>query len=142
MKNSRDVVGSILKTAQMGQTGIRSVMPYATKPALKEALRSQKREYDKIEREAYALAAARGWELKELSVMSKIMSNACASSKLMTGNPDSKIAAMMINGNTRGMIKGLKNKHHRDVADDTVLALSQKLLDCENENIKQMQGYV
>ena len=142
MKNSRDVVESILKTAQMGQTGIRSVMPYATKPELKEALRSQKREYDQIEREAYTLAKSRGWELQNLSMMSKIFSNACASSKLIIGDPDSKIAAMMINGNTKGMIKGLKNKNYRDVGDDAVYSLACKLLNCENDNIKQMQGYV
>ena len=142
MKNSKDVVGSILKTAQIGQTGIRSVMPYVTNHSLMDALRSQKREYDIIEREAYALAATKGWELKELSMMSKVMSRAYATSKLITGNPNSKIAAMMINGNTRGLIKGLKNEHNGDVSDDAVHTLSLKLLNCENENIKQMQGYV
>ena len=40
------------------------------------------------------------------------------------------------------MIKGLKNMHHRKQSDRRVLALSQKLLDCEQENIRQMQGFV
>ena len=48
MKNSKDVLGSILKTAQMGQTGVRSVIPYATQEKFKQALRSQRDEYDEI----------------------------------------------------------------------------------------------
>ena len=110
MKSPKDVVASILKTTQMGQVGIRSVMPYVTEPALKNALRSQKEEYDIIEKEAYAIAKTRGWKLKNLSPMSKLMSNVYAKGMLMTGNENSKIAAMMITGNTRGIIKNLKEK--------------------------------
>ena len=126
----------------MGQTGIRSVMPYAETVDLKKALNSQKQEYDAIEQEAFSIAAARGWELKELSPMSKLFSNISALGSLMFGNTESKIAAMMINGNTRGMIKGLKNTHHGENSDHAINTLAQKLLDCESENIRQMQGYV
>lgn len=142
MKDNKDMLSSIVKTAQMGQVGIRSVLPYATDSKLKSALCSQKREYDKIEREAYAIAKNKGWHITELSPVVKLMSNAYADTRLMIHGNDSKIAAMMINGNTRGIIKGLKNKHHSESIDKSVIDLSQKLLDCENENIRQMQGYV
>lgn len=142
MKTNKEILTSIVKTTQMGQTGIRSVMPYAGAVDLKKALNSQKREYDIIEQEAFSIASARGWELKELDPMSKLFSNICAHGTLMFGNADSKIAAMMINGNTRGMIKGLKNTHHGENSDHAINMLSQKLLDCESENIRQMQGYV
>ena len=42
MKNGKDVLGSVIKTAQMGQLGIEAVLEYTKQPALKEALRSQK----------------------------------------------------------------------------------------------------
>ncbi len=142
MKNNKDILASILKTTQMGQVGIRAVLPYAVKQELKQALTSQKQEYDTIEREAHSLAQSRGWELNELDPAAKLMSKACAHGNLMVGRTDSKIAAMMINGNTRGMIKGLKNLHHSPGADPAIAALGQKLLDCEADNIKQMQNYV
>ena len=53
-----------------------------------------------------------------------------------------KTAAMMIQGNTRGMIKGYKNLHQFNHSDERVSILSQKLLDCEHANIQQMQGYL
>lgn len=142
MKNSKEVLSSILKTTQMGQIGIRAVLNHAVRTDLRNALQSQLREYDAIEAEAHGIAASRGWEPKELDPAVKTMAMLCAKANLSYGNVDSKIAAMMINGNTRGMIKGLKNQHHAKDPDTRVLALSQKLLDCEDANIRQMQGYV
>ncbi len=142
MKNSKEILSSILKTTQMGQTGIRAVMEKAVRTDLKKELQSQLREYDSIEREAYAIAAARGWELKELDPSAKMMARMYARTNLTFGRADSKIAAMMIQGNTRGMIKGLKNQHHSLSSDGRVALLSQTLLDREHENIKSMQGYL
>ena len=142
MKTDYELLSSTLKTAQMGQVGIRAVSQYAIRSDLKKDLHSQLMEYHKIENEAYALAAARGWEMQEISNMSKAMSEMYARTNLCCGYKDSRIAAMMIQGNTRGMIKGIKNLHHRKGTDAQVGALSQKLLDIEDANIKQMQGYL
>ena len=62
--------------------------------------------------------------------------------KLNRRNTDSKIADMMIQGNTKGMIKGLKNLHQFPEQDDQISILSQRLLDCESANIRQMQGFL
>lgn len=142
MKSNKDVLASILKTTQMGQVGIRAVTDYVSRVDLKTALQDQLKEYDAIEREANAIAASRGWELKDLDPMAKMMSKMYSRTNLSFGNADSKVAAMMIQGNTRGMIKGLKNIHHCQDADNRVKTVSQKLLDCEAANIKQMQGYL
>ena len=62
--------------------------------------------------------------------------------KLVGQNADSKIADMMIQGNTRGMVKGLKDIHQFAQQDEQVCSLSQKLLDTQTANIRQMQGYL
>lgn len=142
MKNNTDILSSILKTTQMGQIGIRAVMDKTVKPELRNALKSQLNEYDSIEQEAHAIAAQKNWEITELDPAIKAMAKMYARMNLTFGYVDSKIAAMMIQGNTRGMIKGLKNCHHARNGDEQVLKLSQKLLECEKANIQQMQGYV
>ena len=142
MKNNKDILGSVLKTAQMGQTGIRSVIKQNPGPELENALREQLSEYNAIEQEAYDIAEARGWKLKELSSASKIMSDMMSRSILMYDHNDSRMAAMMIQGNTKGMIKSLKDIHQFCAQDDKIQTLSQKLLDCENANIRQMQNYL
>ena len=142
MKNSKEILSSVVKTAQMGQTGIRSVLDTSMRPSLRKALESQLREYDSIETEAHTIASQRGWELKELDPGVRMMTDMMTRMKLHGRNTDSKIADMMIQGNTRGMVKGLKNLHQFPNSDSQVQMVSQKLLDCETANIRQMQGYL
>ena len=126
----------------MGQIGIRCVMKAPVHANLRSALRSQLQEYDAIEQEAHALASNRGWSLEELDPAVKFMSRLMTRSMLSFGNVNSKVAAMMINGNTRGMIKSLKNLHQFNHSDERVSGLAQKLMDCETANIRQMQGFL
>ena len=142
MKNSKEILSSLLKTTQMGQIGIRSVLDNSMRPGLRKALESQLREYDSIETEAHSIATQRGWEVEELDPAVRYMTNMMTKMKLSGRNTDSKIAGKMIQGNTRGMIKGLKNIHQFAGQDEQINILSQKLLDCENANIRQMQGYL
>ena len=142
MTNSKEILSSVLKTTQMGQIGIRSVLDTSMRPALRKALESQLREYDSIETEAHSIASQRGWELRELDPGIRMMTDMMTRMKLHGRNTDSKIAGMMIQGNTKGMIKGLKNIHQFPDQDDQVSTLSQKLLDCETANIRQMQTFL
>ena len=142
MKNSKQILSSLLKTTQMGQIGIRSVLDTSMRPSLRKALESQLQEYDSIESEAHAIATQRGWELPELDPAVRAMSNMMTRMKLVGQNADSKIADMMIQGNTRGMVKGLKDIHQFAQQDEQVSSLSQKLLDTQTANIRQMQGYL
>ena len=142
MKNSKELLTSVLKTTQMGQVGIRSVLDMSMRPGLRKALEAQLREYDSIESEAHSIASQRGWELSELDPAIRFLSDAMTRMKLTRGNCDSKIADMMIQGNTKGMVKGLKNLHQFPKLDEQISMISQKLLDCETANIRQMQEYL
>lgn len=142
MKGSKDLLSSILKTTQMGQIGIRSILKTPLKSSLRTELSSQLREYDAIEQEAHGLALSRGWELKELDPAIKGMTNMMTRSRLSFGNANSKAAAMMIQGNTRGIIKGFKNLNQFPPSDQQVYNLAHKLLDFEETNNRQLQGFL
>ena len=133
---------SILKTTQMGQVGIRSVLDTSMRPGLRKALESQLRELDAIESEAHVIASQRGWELPELDPAVRFFSDRKSRMKLTHGNSDSKIADMMIQRNTKGMIKNLKNLHQYPRQDDSISGISQKLIDCETSGIRQMQSFL
>ena len=60
----------------------------------------------------------------------------------MFGDASSKAAAMMIQVNTRGVIKWLKYLHRYDRSDRQVTQLEEKLLKTEQDNIQAMQGFV
>lgn len=142
MKGSKDVLSSILKTTQMGQIGIRSVLKAPVQGDLRNELNSQLKEYDAIEQEAHGIALSRGWELKELDPAIKGMTNMMTRTQLSYGNINSKAAKMMIQGNTRGIIKGFKNLNQFPPRDEKVTNLAHKLIDCEETNNKQLQGFL
>lgn len=142
MKDSKNILTSALNTVQMGQLGIRSALEYTVRADLRQALESQLKEYDAIETQVDTIASSRSWELKQIDPAVRWMSNMMLRARLIGGDADSKIAAMMINGNTRGMILGLKNMHRYHCDDPKVENICQKLLDTETANIRQMQGFL
>ena len=142
MKNSRDMLVSILKTTQMGQVEIRSVLDTSMRPGLRKALECQVRELDAIESEAHVIASQRGWELPEVDPGRRFLKDRITRMKLNVRNPDSRIADLLIRGNTNGMILGLKNLHQLGTQDRQIRILSQKLLDCETAHIRQMQRFL
>ena len=136
------MLNSILKTTQMGQISIEKVLDTSMRPGLRKALQTQLQEYNSIELDAHGLASQRGWELREVQPGTRMITGILTHMKLSHGNSDSKIAGMMIQGNTKGMILGLKNLHQYQQQDSQVSALSQRLLDCETANIRQMQTFL
>ena len=142
MNNTKELLSSILHTVQMGQSGIRVIRDSAIRPGLCQELDRQMQEYDHIEKEALQLAKARGWELSNVNPIARQMSSVMSQVRLIGGEVDSKIAGMLIQGNTRGMILGVKNLNRCTQNDAQVTQLAQKLLDRENINIQKSQPYL
>ena len=142
MINSQRVLNDIIKTSQMGINGINVVMDKTRQPALRQALKVQRREYSDIEQQAKLLAQQKGYRIDQIKPITRRMGAMMSKTQLMVGDPDSKIAGMMIQGNTRGMILSLKNMRRCNKPDSQVAELAQKLLETEKNNIDSMEGFV
>ena len=142
MINSQRVLNDIIKTSQMGINGINVVMDKTRQPALQQALQVQRREYSDIEQQAKLLAQRKGYKIDQIKPITRRMGAMMSKTQLLVGEPDSKIAGMMIQGNTRGMILSLKNMRRCNQPDQQVTQLAQKLLETEKNNIGSMVGFV
>ena len=142
MKQNQELLSAMLKTIQLGQVEIRSVLDTTLGTSLRSALESQLREYDSMEAETYTIALQRGWELPELDPGRRFLKDRLTRIKLNGPNTDSRIADILIRGNTNGMIQGLKRMHQLEIKDHQIRILSQKLLDCETAHIRQMQPFL
>lgn len=111
MKNSKDLLGSVVKTAQMGKTGLECVLQAPLRPSLRENLEQQAAVYEQIAQEALSLAAGRNWQVEQLGPVARTCSRMVSRARMGGGNSDSKAAAMVMQGSTRGLIKGLQNLH-------------------------------
>ena len=142
MINSQRVLNDVIKTCQMGINGINVVMDKTGEPALRQALKVQRREYSDIEQQAKLLAQRKGYQIDQIKPITRRMGAMMSKGQLLVGEPDSKIAGMMIQGNTRGMILSLKNMRRCNQPDAQVAELAQKLLQTEKNYIDSMVGFV
>lgn len=142
MNDSKKILTSILHIVQMGQSGIEAVRNKAVKPEMEKLLLEQMQDYKHMESQAQKLSNQLGWNLPPINVMTQKMSAYSAKCRLLFGDTDSTIAAMLVQGNTRGMILGLKDLHQAAEIEPSVHQLANKLLNMENLNIQKAREYL
>lgn len=142
MNQDTQMLQQICKSTQMGQSGIRAVYDRARDPAMKQALASQLREYDAIHHQADRLLSARGERAQQIPAMVLRFSGMGAQMRLARDGSSSKIAEMMIEGNTKGMVKSMRQNRALHALDPKVSGLSNRLLQTELTNIEQMKPFL
>ena len=130
------------KTAQMGIKGLKDVEGQIHEEPLREAVGRQVAEYRKISREAGELLRSYGEEPNDVGLVARISSEVMSAAKTFPAASSSKIAEMVIQGNTMGITKG--TKHLNDYAGDDrqVRALAQRLIATEQDNVEQMKRFL
>lgn len=141
MTDNKKVLHNLLRASQMGQSGITAVLPMARGPALRQVLKQQRKEYASIEKDIQSLAQRMEYSFPPNFGIVDTLSAMSAKGQLLFGDRDSKIAGMMIQGNTRGAIQTTRDLHCAGL-NGTVAALAQKILDTEQNNIHQMEKYL
>ena len=143
MQNDHEMLNSIRQTTQMGCYGIQTVLPECEDPELAGALRQQLSEYARLFDEADRLLEVHGGRKKDINPMAKYGSAMTSMMKVRASrDPGSKIAELMLQGNTRGMIKSIHNSRTMETLDPKVSALSNRLLQTEQANIDQMKRFL
>ena len=142
MQNEIEMLRSIRQSTEMGCSGIRAVLPEAQNPAMQSALRSQWKEYDSIYAEADRLLRERGVRLSGVNPLAKYGSMLTAKLRVRSSrNTTARIAEMLVQGNTRGMVKSMQNLRAMGVLDPKVSSLSTRLLQTEQANIEEMKHF-
>lgn len=142
MITDTQLLSYIRQTALMGHDGIDAVLKYASCRPLADALRQQKAEYGEICESATKMLRERGRTPEPLDMGSKMGLAMSRTMSVFSPPSTSRIAEQMINGNTKGAIKSIQ--HHRQYLgkDERVTDLSKKLLETEENNIRQMKPFL
>lgn len=143
MTNDIEMLNSIRKSTEMGIYGIQTVMEETADTALCRELSSQLEEYEKIYEEADDLLRDRGGQGKNVSPIAKLGSSLSAKMQIrMAKDPTAKVAELMLQGNTKGMIKSIHNSRTIPVLDPKVSTLSNRLLQTEQSNIDTLKTFL
>lgn len=130
------------KTAAMGLKGLEDVEDRIQDESLRRAVRQQEAEYREISKQSGALLRARGQEPEDPGVMARVSSEIMSTAKTFPEASSSKIAEMVIQGNTMGITKGTKHLNDYAGNDGKVKALAQRLIATEQDNVEQMKQFL
>lgn len=142
MITDTELLSYIRETSLMGHDGIDAVLKYADCKPLKQALQQQKAEYGEICNSATSLLKKLGCTPEPLPMGSKMGLTMSKVMQKMSPPSTSKIAAQMINGNTKGVIKSIQHDRQYLGKNKAVTELSHKLLETEQNNIEQMKPFL
>lgn len=142
MQQDCEMLNQIRKSTKMGQVGLQAVMKGNATREFHEVLQRQLAEYDTIYSEADTLLQEHGGKPKNLSPFAKWGAVLSADRKLRADGSNSKIAELVIQGSTKGMIESIQSIRSMGILDPKVSALSNRLLQTEQANIAEMKGYL
>lgn len=130
------------KTAEMGIEGLQDVEDRIRDEGLRRAVRQQIAEYKTISKESGELLRAKGHEPEDPGLMARMSSEVMSTAKTFPDASPSKIAEMVIQGNTMGITKGTKHLNDYAGDDPKVKALARRLISTEQDNVEQMKQFL
>lgn len=142
MNNSKKLLGIAVYTLQSHQRLIRTLSNAVVRINIRNSLRMILQELDTMEFQAYSVASSRGWELQEKSPVLMCFQKLSYNARLIFLKQDSQIAEIIIRNQTAGMITVSRARSITPHCDGDVISLCQKLLDCQEASIRQMQQFL
>lgn len=142
MINDVEMLTYVLQNAEMGCQGIASVRRRLHDSSVDGVLCEHLVRYGKIYHCANNMLRNRGAEIRHVNKMTKTMTRIAAERDLKRDSSAAHVAEMMIKGNTMGVNKMTRHLRQYDGSDSHVRLLAKKMLDTEEEHIKELKVFL
>lgn len=143
VKKDSEILAEIYRNAQLGITSISDILPEIEDEAVKEEIKREYEEYERICSEAASLARKYDLELKEPNPMKKAMMWSAIKMGTASDNSPQNVAQMMIKGTVQG-ISSLKTSltDGEKVMDPEVKKLLTELINLEEGFEAKLKTYL
>lgn len=126
----------------MGVHTLEQLIDIVEEYEFKRQLESQYREYQDIHRAAKEALNENGYDEKGIGAFDKIKTYLMINMQTMTDKSPSHIAEMLIIGSNMGIINAVKKlKEYKDAEPD-IIALMERLLRFEENNVQQLKAFL
>jgi hypothetical protein len=137
-----ELLNYIYQNAEMGKDTITQLLGIVEDAPLKQALESQQKEYNEIFDIAHDKIEQANKHSKGISSISKITTYLMININTIMNRKPSHIAEMMIQGSTMGITDVTKKLKEYDSAAPDILALADRLLKFEQQNLEEMKNFL
>lgn len=145
MDVNTELLEYIYQSSEMGVVSLTNLLKdiNGKENKLKPIISDELSKYEKYQKESKKLLVKNKAEIKENSMMTKMMSKMGISKEVKKDNSDAAIAHMVIEGFTMGVVDmETKIKNFKKDADKKVLKLAEDYLEFQQEEIEKLKKYL
>jgi hypothetical protein len=142
MNKNVEFLNYIHQNAEMGKDTINQLIGISEDEEYKKMLRSQLQEYKMIYDSTDEKLKELNKEAKDINAFSKVSTYAMINLKTLANKSPSHISEMLIQGSTMGIVDLTKKLKEYADADKEILALANKLLQLEENNVEECKKYL
>ncbi len=141
-ESTQKMLNAVYQNATMAKECATVVLPFVTEQKLADDIRAHIQKYDDFVKRAEKLAKRNELILQQEKLFSRFCVKAGIKTKLTADSSSSRIAEMMLQGSTMGIIDlGRLIRHTADVEEDA-LTLCRELLTFEEDKTELMKYYL
>ena len=142
MKENLNALDELNKGCTMGTLSLNIILKYVKDDNLKEELIKQYANYDAVSDKIKSIYKKHSMKKPhEINIMSKIMVSSSIMMKLMKDNSNSKIAELLIQGTTMGIIEGRKMLNNKKI-DKEINKLISAFVKIQEEHVTTLKTYL
>jgi len=142
MDGNVEFLNYIHQNAEMGKDTIHLLIGISQDEEYKKMLRSQLQEYKMIYDSTDEKLKELNKEAKDINAFLKVSTYAMVNLKTLGNKSPSHISEMLIQGSTMGIVDLTKKLKEYTDADGEILALANKLLQLEQNNVEECKKYL
>lgn len=142
MLNDAEMLGALCQDADMGRSAARHVLGFIHNDALAGVVREQMQDYDHAYGSAAQILREAGQAVPKPKTMAKAMTAMSTDMQTMMDPSSSKIAQLMIQGNTMGITTITKQLHEYAESSPEIAALAHKQIEMEQRNIEDLKKFL
>ncbi len=145
MKDRNELLEYIYQTVDMGKNSLTTLLNALEDRdnKIKKTVEKQKEEYENFYKESEKLLKKNKVKPKSKGMMADMMSTMGINMNVMKDNSDSKMAEMILQGLTMGIVEMEKKiKDYEDEVDKDVLKLAKNVLKFQEKSIEEIKEYL
>lgn len=142
MLNDSQMLEYLCQDADMGRSSAKHVLKLAKDEALSATIKEQLNDFEHAYDSAAQMLSQSGKEAPKSNPMAKAMASLNTEMQNFMDSSSSKIAEMMIQGNTMGITTITKQLHEYDGSNKQVAELSKKQIQMEQQNVEDLKKFL
>ncbi len=142
MLNDAEMLGSLCQDADIGRSAAQHVLKLVHNNALAGTIQEQLQDYDHAYQSAAQILLESRCKPPKPKSVAKAMTAVSTEMQTMFDPSSSKIAQMMIQGNTMGITTITKQLHQYGEGSEEIVDLARKQVEMEQRNIENLKKFL